>query len=197
MSRSRAGGGPPNRPGCTGAVRLRAVFVALGVFGTGSSSPTCSRTAAVSSRIWSSASRPNGGFRIRTCRVYRAQTKGKVERAIRQSFFYGREFAAHRRTSAQRGTTSAATNAASVIGWPVGIALPGSISLLTNSGISDTATCVEWGVVVLVSGVRTTHRDAEWPPASVTFRGVSARRTVPTAGAVSPTRSETRRGRDP
>ncbi|BBQ03599.1 hypothetical protein BSFA1_87270 (plasmid) [Burkholderia sp. SFA1] len=35
------------------------------------------------------------GFRIRACRPYRAQTKGKVERPIRyvrQSFFYGREF---------------------------------------------------------------------------------------------------------
>ena len=35
------------------------------------------------------------GFRIRACRPYRAQTKGKVERPIRylrESFFYGREF---------------------------------------------------------------------------------------------------------
>ena len=35
------------------------------------------------------------GFRIRACRPYRAQTKGKVERPIgyiRKSFFYGREF---------------------------------------------------------------------------------------------------------
>jgi transposase len=35
------------------------------------------------------------GFRIRACRAYRAQTKGKVERPIgyvRQNFFYGREF---------------------------------------------------------------------------------------------------------
>lgn len=35
------------------------------------------------------------GFRIRACRPYRAQTKGKVERPIgyvRQSFFYGRSF---------------------------------------------------------------------------------------------------------
>lgn len=35
------------------------------------------------------------GFRIRACRPYRAQTKGKVERPIgyvRQSFFYGRYF---------------------------------------------------------------------------------------------------------
>ena len=35
------------------------------------------------------------GFRIRSCRPYRAQTKGKVERPIRyirESFFYGREF---------------------------------------------------------------------------------------------------------
>ncbi len=35
------------------------------------------------------------GFRIRACRPYRAQTKGKVERPIsyvRQSFFYGRHF---------------------------------------------------------------------------------------------------------
>lgn len=36
------------------------------------------------------------GFRIRACRPYRAQTKGKVERPIsylRQGFFYGRDFA--------------------------------------------------------------------------------------------------------
>ncbi len=36
------------------------------------------------------------GFRIRACRPYRAQTKGKVERPvsyIRRSFFYGRDFA--------------------------------------------------------------------------------------------------------
>ena len=36
------------------------------------------------------------GFRIRACRPYRAQTKGKVERQvsyIRNSFFYGRDFA--------------------------------------------------------------------------------------------------------
>jgi transposase len=35
------------------------------------------------------------GFRIRACRPYRAQTKGKVERPVgyvRQNFFYGREF---------------------------------------------------------------------------------------------------------
>ena len=35
------------------------------------------------------------GFRVRACRPYRAQTKGKVERPIRyvrESFFYGREF---------------------------------------------------------------------------------------------------------
>ena len=35
------------------------------------------------------------GFRIRTCRPYRAQTKGKVERPIRyvrNNFFYGRDF---------------------------------------------------------------------------------------------------------
>ena len=35
------------------------------------------------------------GFRPRSCRPYRAQTKGKVEqsiRYIRNSFFYGREF---------------------------------------------------------------------------------------------------------
>ncbi len=35
------------------------------------------------------------GFRIRACRPYRAQTKGKVERPvsyIRRSFFYGRDF---------------------------------------------------------------------------------------------------------
>ena len=37
----------------------------------------------------------HGGFRIRACRPYRAQTKGKVERPIRyirESFFYGRDF---------------------------------------------------------------------------------------------------------
>lgn len=36
------------------------------------------------------------GFRVRACRPYRAQTKGKVERPvgyIRKGFFYGREFA--------------------------------------------------------------------------------------------------------
>ena len=35
------------------------------------------------------------GFRVRACRPYRAQTKGKVERPIRyvrESFFYGRDF---------------------------------------------------------------------------------------------------------
>jgi transposase len=35
------------------------------------------------------------GFRIRACRPYRAQTKGKVERPVgylREGFFYGREF---------------------------------------------------------------------------------------------------------
>jgi hypothetical protein len=35
------------------------------------------------------------GFRIRACRPYRAQTKGKVERPVsylRTSFLYGREF---------------------------------------------------------------------------------------------------------
>ena len=35
------------------------------------------------------------GFRIRACRPYRAQTKGKVERPVgylRRNFFYGREF---------------------------------------------------------------------------------------------------------
>lgn len=37
----------------------------------------------------------HAGFRIRACRPYRAQTKGKVERPIRyvrQSFLYGRDF---------------------------------------------------------------------------------------------------------
>ena len=36
------------------------------------------------------------GFRARSCRPYRARTKGKVERPIRylrESFFYGRRFA--------------------------------------------------------------------------------------------------------
>ena len=35
------------------------------------------------------------GFRIRACRPYRAQTKGKVERPVsylRRNFFYGRDF---------------------------------------------------------------------------------------------------------
>ncbi|MCY3637352.1 MAG: hypothetical protein OXH23_17265 [bacterium] len=39
--------------------------------------------------------RHHWGFRIRACRPYRAQTKGKVERPIRyirESFFYGRDF---------------------------------------------------------------------------------------------------------
>jgi len=50
-------------------------------------------------RCWrirsSSGSPPTGGFRIRACRPYRAQTKGKVERPIsylRSNFLYGREF---------------------------------------------------------------------------------------------------------
>ena len=44
------------------------------------------------------------GFRIRPCRPYRAQTKGKVERPVRyvrQSFLYGREFAGDADLSAQ------------------------------------------------------------------------------------------------
>jgi transposase len=44
------------------------------------------------------------GFRIRTCRPYRAQTKGKVERPIRylrQSFLYGRAFAGDADLNAQ------------------------------------------------------------------------------------------------
>ena len=44
------------------------------------------------------------GFRIRACRPYRAQTKGKVERQvsyIRKSFFYGRDFASDADLNAQ------------------------------------------------------------------------------------------------
>ena len=45
------------------------------------------------------------GFRIRACRPYRAQTKGKVERPIRylrSNFFYGREFIGDAALAAQR-----------------------------------------------------------------------------------------------
>ena len=45
------------------------------------------------------------GFRIRACRPYRAQTKGKVERPIRyvrSNFFYGREFIGDADLDAQR-----------------------------------------------------------------------------------------------
>ena len=45
------------------------------------------------------------GFRIRACRPYRAQTKGKVERPIRYirgNFFYGREFIGDADLDAQR-----------------------------------------------------------------------------------------------
>lgn len=44
------------------------------------------------------------GFRIRACRPYRAQTKGKVERPIgyvRQGFFYGRAFVSDEDLNAQ------------------------------------------------------------------------------------------------
>ncbi len=44
------------------------------------------------------------GFRIRACRPYRAQTKGKVERPvsyIRKNFFYGRTFASDADLNAQ------------------------------------------------------------------------------------------------
>ena len=44
------------------------------------------------------------GFRIRACRPYRAQTKGKVERPIgyvRQGFFYGRSFVSDEDLNAQ------------------------------------------------------------------------------------------------
>ena len=44
------------------------------------------------------------GFRARSCRPYRARTKGKVERPIRylrQSFFYGREFVSDADLNAQ------------------------------------------------------------------------------------------------
>ena len=46
------------------------------------------------------------GFRIRACRPYRAQTKGKVERQIRyvrQSFFYGRSFVGDEDLNEQAG----------------------------------------------------------------------------------------------
>ena len=42
-----------------------------------------------------SVSPATGAFEPRSCRPYRARTKGKVERPIRylrQSFFYGRQF---------------------------------------------------------------------------------------------------------
>lgn len=45
------------------------------------------------------------GFRIRTCRPYRAQTKGKVERPVhylRHNFLYGREFLGDADVDAQR-----------------------------------------------------------------------------------------------
>jgi transposase len=51
------------------------------------------------------------GFRIRPCRPYRAQTKGKVERPIRylrQSFLYGRAFAGDADLNAQAVTWLAA-----------------------------------------------------------------------------------------
>ena len=51
------------------------------------------------------------GFRIRACRPYRAQTKGKVERPIRyvrQSFLYGRAFAGDADLNAQALTWLAA-----------------------------------------------------------------------------------------
>jgi len=51
------------------------------------------------------------GFRIRPCRPYRAQTKGKVERPIRylrQSFLYGRAFAGDADLNAQALTWLAA-----------------------------------------------------------------------------------------
>lgn len=47
------------------------------------------------------------GFRIRACRPYRAQTKGKVERPIRYvrgNFLYGREFLGDADLDAQRGS---------------------------------------------------------------------------------------------
>ena len=46
-------------------------------------------------------------FRIRACRPYRAQTKGKVERPVsylRRSFLYGREFLGDEDLDAQRQT---------------------------------------------------------------------------------------------
>ncbi|MCB1590262.1 MAG: IS21 family transposase, partial [Xanthomonadales bacterium] len=52
------------------------------------------------------------GFRIRACRPYRAQTKGKVERPIsyvRQSFFYGRDFVSDDDLNAQAGLWLQAT----------------------------------------------------------------------------------------
>ena len=53
------------------------------------------------------------GFRIRACRPYRAQTKGKVERPvsyIRKNFFYGRTFASDADLNAR------------VLGWLDGVA---------------------------------------------------------------------------
>ena len=52
------------------------------------------------------------GFRIRACRPYRAQTKGKVERPIsyvRQSFFYGRDFVSDDDLNAQASAWLQAT----------------------------------------------------------------------------------------
>ena len=46
------------------------------------------------------------GFRIRACRPYRAQTKGKVERPVRYvrgNFIYGRDFLGDADLDAQRG----------------------------------------------------------------------------------------------
>jgi transposase len=52
------------------------------------------------------------GFRIRACRPYRAQTKGKVERSVsyvRGNFVYGREFLGDGDLHAQRLTWLDAT----------------------------------------------------------------------------------------
>ena len=69
------------------------------------------------------------GFRIRACRPYRAQTKGKVERPIhyiRNNFFYGREFlsdddlnARGTRVARRRGEHSGPRHAEGARGGPV------------------------------------------------------------------------------
>ena len=60
------------------------------------------------------------GFKVRACRPYRAQTKGKVERPIfyvRDNFIYGREFLNDANLDAQG---SWRTPAASLTSWTRG-----------------------------------------------------------------------------